>query len=132
MARKRSSTKSAYKEIIIEQMMSLGTYSEDYDILIDTMAETCFLRDKNLKEWKKWAKESGFMMVFPYTNKNGSTNLTPVPFYTNNIKFNETILKFGKELGLSPLSIKKSMMNGEDDDELETFLKGQSDSGEIS
>ena len=65
-------------------------------------------------------------MVFPYTNKNGSTNLTPVPFYTNNIKFNDTILKYGKELGLSPLSIKKSMLNGEEDDELDAFLKESS------
>lgn len=126
MAKRKGRSKTAYKNFIIEQMMSLGTYKEEYDVLIDTLAETCALRDKNLSEWNKWSKETGYLMVFPYTNKNGSTNLTPVPFYTNNIKFNDTILKYGKELGLSPLSIKKSMLNGEEDDELDTFLKESS------
>lgn len=117
------SSKKAYKEKIIEQMMSLGTYSQEYDILIDTLAETCFLRDKNLKEWNKWSKETGFTMVYPYTNKGGSTNLTPVPFYNNNIKFNDAILRYGKELGLSPLSINKATMNAEEDDALDSFVK---------
>lgn len=116
-------SKKAYKEKIIEQMISLGTYEQEYDILIETLAETCFLRDKNMLEWRKWSKETGYLMVYPYTNKGGSTNLTPVPFYNNNIKFNDAILKYGKELGLSPLSITKATTNAEEDDELDKFVK---------
>ena len=80
MAKRKGRSKTAYKNFIIEQMMSLGTYKEEYDVLIDTLAETCALRDKNLSEWNKWTKKTGYSMVFPSTNKNGSPNLTPEPF----------------------------------------------------
>ncbi len=124
---KKSSSANAYKQRIKKQMKQLGTYSSDFELLIDTLAETCHLRDVNLKEWDAWTEETGYRMAFPYTNKGGSTNMTTVPFYNNNIKFNELILKYTKELGLSPLTLEKAIINDDEDDPLDEFLKKNSE-----
>lgn len=84
-------------------MTGLAIYNEQYSILIDTLAQTCELRDKNLKEWK----DSGGHMVCEYTNKANATNIQKSPFYLNNIQFNDLILKYCKELCLSPSGINK-------------------------
>lgn len=96
-------SKDEYKESIISQMTELGIYQKQYDLLIETMAMTCELRDQNLEEWGR----EGFKMVIEYTNKAGATNISKSPFFLNNLQFNEQILKYGKELGLSPSATKK-------------------------
>ena len=114
------SSKKQYKDKIIDQMMELAIYNENYEILVDTLAETCHLRDKNLTAWRK----DGFNMVCEYTNKAGATNIQKSPYYLNNIQFNDLILKYCKELGLSPSGIKKLGSPTKDDkDELAQFIE---------
>ena len=95
--------KDAYKKNITKQMKQLGTYSPEFDLLIDTLAQTCEFRDKNMEEWTS----TGGEMVINYTNKAGATNVSKSPYYLNNLQFNEQILKYAKELCLSPTGIKK-------------------------
>lgn len=112
--------KEEYRELIINQMTELGIYQKQYDLLIDTMAMTCELRDQNLAEWSR----AGFAMVIQYTNKAGATNISKSPFFLNNLQFNEQILKYGKELGLSPSATKKlGNPLAEAKDDFDEFMK---------
>lgn len=109
-----------YRELIIKQMKDLTIYQEQYSVLIDTLAQTCEFRDRNMEEWK----DSGGAMVIEYTNKAGATNISKSPYYLNNLQFNEQILKYCKELCLSPSGTNKlGNPQAEQTDDFEDFLK---------
>lgn len=111
--------KYEYKKTIIEDMKALCIYQPQYDILIDTLAQTCEFRDKNMEEWKK----AGGQMVILYTNKGGATNPLKTPYYMNNLQFNEQILKYCKELCISPSGMNKlGHPNDEGKDDFEEFM----------
>lgn len=98
-------------------MQELGIYQEQYSLLIDTLAEICEQRDANMKQWKK----NGMEMVIVFTNKANQTNTMKSPYFLNNLQFNDQILKYCRELGISPLGIKKlgnPIKSGADDFEL--------------
>ncbi len=120
---KKITSVESYKDMIIQQMKDLETYSENFNVLIESLATQCYWRDVNLSEWKAFQKDSGYFMVYPYTNKSGSTNLTAVPYLNNNRNFNDSILKLCKELGLSPVSYSKASVPSDETDELDEFLK---------
>ncbi len=110
-------TKGRYRKLIIQQMKELSTYQEQYQLLIDTLADICEQRDNNLRQWKK----NGFEMVVPFTNKANQTNYMKSPYFLNNIQYNDQILKYCRELGISPLGIKKlgnPIKSGADDFEM--------------
>lgn len=122
--------KAGYIKKITSQMQSLGTYKEEYKILIDTMAQICADRDENMSEWKAYSKEHGSkskLMAMEYTNKAGATNLSKSPYYLNNLQFNEQILKFGKALGLTPTDINKACVDTKSDDPLDKFVASFTD-----
>lgn len=110
--------KGAYKKRIVEYMKNLGTYKEEYQIAIDTLSHICELRDANMAEWKN----NGYQMVTEYTNKAGATNVTKTQYYLNNLQFNDQILKYLRELGLSPTAMKRSQVAEDEKDELQEFL----------
>ena len=112
-------TKEQYKKLIIKDMKDLCIYQEQFNLLIDTLAQTCEFRDKNQEEWKK----SGGKMVIEYTNKAGATNISKSPYYLNNLQFNEQILKYCKELCISPSGMNKlGHPNDNDKDEFADFM----------
>jgi len=115
-------TKNAYKKEIIQQMKELCIYQQQYEILIDILAETCHMRDKNMQEWLDPELGKGLNTML-YTNKAGATNLSRSPYYLNNLQFQEQILKYCKELCLSPSGINKlGHPNEGATDEFDEFL----------
>ena len=121
----REMRKPGYVKQITFQMQQLGTYKEEFKILIDTMAQICADRDENMKEWKQFSLEHGSkakLMAMEYTNKAGATNLSKTPYYLNNLQFNEQILKYGKALGLTPTDINKACVDTSNEDPLDKFV----------
>ncbi|WP_304410089.1 P27 family phage terminase small subunit, partial [Faecalibaculum rodentium] len=89
------------------------------DMVIETLAMIYEQRDKNLA---KWEELDNFAPVCEYTNKAGATNLSKHPCYLNNLQYHEQILKYTKELGLTPSGAKKLNVSLEkDDDSLAEF-----------
>lgn len=115
-------TKRYYKEKIVKELQSLKIYKEEFDLLISVLAQICEHRDKNLEEWER---EGNMDMVIYYTNKGGATNISKSPYYLNDLQFNEQILKYCKELCLSPSGLKKLGQSNDDteSDELADFVK---------
>jgi len=108
-------TKKKYREMIIRQMQELGIYQEQYSLLIDTLADICEKRDANMRQWRK---EGKMQMVVSFTNKANQTNNMKSPYFLNDLQYNEQILKYCRELGISPLGIKKlgnPIKSGQDD-----------------
>lgn len=113
-------TKKQYVNAITKDMQNLNIYREEYALLVETLAQTCAFRDKNMAEWE----ESGFQMAIEYTNKAGATNISKSPYYLNNLQFNEQILKYCKELCLSPSGISKlGNPTTEEKDQLEELME---------
>lgn len=111
--------KAGYKKQIIEIMSSLKTYRQEFDFAIETLADICSQRDSNLKEWK----EAGGKQVVEYTNKGGATNLNKSPYFLNNLQYNEQILKYLKELGLTPANASRLGVSlSEEKDDLDEFV----------
>lgn len=96
--------KAGYKKRLIEILTSMKTYRSEFDFIIETLAGICEQRDRNLKEWHEIGEDK---QVVAYTNKGGATNLSRSPFFDNNLKYNEQILKYSKELGLAPSTATK-------------------------
>lgn len=113
-------TKKEYVKEITRQLKSLNLYREEFSILIETLATTCADRDANREEWKK---NENMSMVTSYTNTAGKTNIQKSPYYLNNLQYNEQILKYSKELCLSPSGLNKVGKNlaAEPDDEFDKF-----------
>lgn len=112
-------TKKAYIERLKKIMTSLHTYRTEFDFVIETLADICAQRDANLSEWKA----SGGKQVVEYTNKAGATNLNKSPYYLNNLQYNEQILKYLKELGLTPANASRlGVALSEEQDDLDEFV----------
>lgn len=110
---------AVYKARIIKDLKALGTYRPEFDMVIETLAMIYEQRDKNLA---KWEELDNFAPVCEYTNKVGATNLSKHPCYLNNLQYHEQILKYTKELGLTPSGAKKLNVSLEkDDDSLAEF-----------
>ena len=110
---------AVYKARIIKDLKALGTYRPELDMVIETLAMIYEQRDKNLA---KWEELDNFAPVCEYTNKAGATNLSKHPCYLNNLQYHEQILKYTKELGLTPSGAKKLNVSLEkDDDSLAEF-----------
>lgn len=113
-------TKKQYVSEITNQLKSLNLYREEFCIIIETLATICADRDANREEWDE---KEGMSMVTEYTNSAGKTNLQKSPYYLNNLQYNEQILKYCKELCLSPSGLNKVGKNlaVETEDALDKF-----------
>lgn len=96
-------TKTKWKNKIIEQCKSVGTYKESFLPVIETLAATLEQRDKTHIEFIKSGGES----VVGYTNKGGSTNMTKNPLLVLWDELNKSALAYWRDLGLTPSGLKK-------------------------
>ena len=96
-------TANEYKKIIIEDMKSVGTYKPQFDKVISNLAVVYADMDNAREQFDK----SGGSMVVKHTNKNGSTNLVKNPFYLVIEGLQGNILQYSRELGLTPMGLKK-------------------------
>ena len=71
--------------------------------VIETLASTLEQRDKTYSEFI----ESGGKAALPYTNKNGSTNLSKNPLLVLWDDLNKSALVYWRDLGLTPSGLKK-------------------------
>ena len=95
--------RKAWKEKIIGQCESVGTYRESFLPVIDTLALTLEQRDKTQTEFKK----SGGKSVIEYTNKSGNTNMVKNPLLVLWDDLNKSALSYWRDLGLTPAGLKK-------------------------
>ncbi len=96
-------TANEYKKLIIEDMKSVGTYKPQFDKVISNLAVVYADMDNAREQFDK----SGGSMVVKHTNKNGSTNLVKNPFYLVIEGLQGNILQYSRELGLTPMGLKK-------------------------
>ncbi|WP_289683759.1 P27 family phage terminase small subunit [Faecalibaculum rodentium] len=100
----KAKTKEYYKKLVVKAMTELGIYRPQFDQQIEQLAMIYHMRDLNLQQWEE---TDNFAQFIPYTNKAGATNISKHPAYLNNLQYGEQILKYLKELGLTPSSAKK-------------------------
>lgn len=92
-----------YRKKIISDMKKAGTYKTEYNRVIDNLAKIYADMDKAREDFIK----SGGNFVVKHTNKNGSTNLAKNPFYLTIEGLQSNILAYSRELGLTPMGLKK-------------------------
>lgn len=64
--------KETWKKRINSQLENLGTYSPEYSVAIDSLADALAQYDSTMKQWIDSSKANGFktlQMVVEYTNK---------------------------------------------------------------
>ena len=96
-------TEKGYKQRIISNCKSIGTYRKEFDLVIDNLAYMYVRRDLT----KEAYRQSGEELVVEQVNKNGSKYATRNPYLTELDNCNKIILELEKELGLTPLAKKK-------------------------
>lgn len=96
-------TTNDYKKKIIEDMKSVGTYKPEFDKVITNLANIYVDIDVARKQFDA----SGGKLVVQHTNKNGSTNLVKNPFYLIIEGLQTNVLQYSRELGLTPMGLKK-------------------------
>ena len=96
-------SKTKWKNLINNQLTSLGLQNDAYESTVKSLAAILEQRDKTYEEFKK----SGGKSVIEYTNKGGSTNMTKNPLLVLWDDLNKTALAYWRELGLTPSSYKK-------------------------
>ena len=96
-------TEKGYKQKIIASCTSIGTYKKEFDLVIERLAFMYARRDLTREEYKK----NGETLVVEQVNKNGSKYTVRNPYLTEIDNCNKIILELEKELGLTPLAIRK-------------------------
>ena len=94
---------STYKKHIIKNMKSLGIYKPEFLGTINELAK--MLEDMDAAREKFEA--DGSKIIVEHTNKNGSTNLAKNPLYLALEGMQARVLQYYKELGLTPIGLKK-------------------------
>lgn len=92
-----------YKKELREQMKSVGTYKEEFEIIIDATAKLLADYDDAVYKFEK----SGSNIIIKHTNKAKETNAAKNPFYLAIETMRTHILKYLNELGLTPAGLKK-------------------------
>lgn len=92
-----------YKKLIIKNMKSVGTYKPEFDKVITNLANIYVDMDIAREQFES----TGGKLVVQHTNKNGSTNLVKNPFYLIIEGLQANILQYSRELGLTPIGLKK-------------------------
>ena len=92
-----------YKNLIIEDMVEVGTYKPQFNKIIDNLAKIYDDMDIAREQFER----SGGQLIVKHTNKNGSTNIVKNPYYLIIEGLQSNILQYSRELGLTPLGLKK-------------------------
>lgn len=95
--------KKEWLKVIQEACEKAGTYSEEYESTIDTLAGIMEVRDKAQEQYEA----SGSNPVVSYTNKGGYTNLRKNPALQVITDQNAAALAYWRDLGLTPAGFKK-------------------------
>ena len=95
--------KSKWKQKIIEQCESVGTYQEAFLPMIEALAGILEQRDKTHAEFTS----SGGKSVVTYINKFGAENMTKNPLLVLWDDLNKSALAYWRDLGLTPAGLKK-------------------------
>ena len=94
--------KEAWKKRIKKACMDAGTYRDEFDMIISSLAEILETRDKV----KKYYYDSGAEPIVMRTNKGGHTNIEENPILVTYNNYNKTAMMYWKELGLTPKGLK--------------------------
>jgi hypothetical protein len=97
-----------YKAELKKQMKAVGTYKDEFEIIIDATAKLLADYDDAVDKFKK----SGSNIIIKHTNKAKETNTVKNPFYLVIEGMRAQILKHLNELGLTPAGLKKINENG--------------------
>lgn len=89
-------------------MKAVGTYKDEFEIIIDATAKLLADYDDAVDKFKK----SGSNIIIKHTNKAKETNTVKNPFYLVIEGMRAQILKHLNELGLTPAGLKKINENG--------------------
>ena len=92
-----------YKNSIIENMKSVGTYKDEFLDIIDSLAKIYYDYDDACYKFK----QSGSNFMIKHTNKSGATNIVKNPYYLVIEGLRQNILSYSRELGLTPAGLKK-------------------------
>lgn len=92
-----------YKDLIKQNMVEVGTYKPQFDKVINNLAKIYEDMDTAREQFEK----SGGSLIVKHTNKNGSTNLVKNPYYLIIEGLQANILQYSRELGLTPMGLKK-------------------------
>lgn len=95
--------KAKWKQKIIEQCRSVGTYQDAFLPMIESLAGILEQRDRTHAEFTK----SGGKSVVLYTNKAGAENMTKNPLLVLWDDLNKSALAYWRDLGLTPAGLKK-------------------------
>lgn len=90
-----------------ENMMRLGTYKEEFDVVIRRYAEMRMQFDKLNEQWY----EKGCLITEDYTNKNGSTNKRKTALYLSIESIRKELLEMENIFGLTPKGLKQIQTN---------------------
>lgn len=96
---KAKSWRKRLKDCCIEA----GTYRPYFDSIIYTLADILEARD----ETQKWYKEQGGVPIVWHTNKAGAKNLEQHPALTTVASLNKQALAYFRDLGLTPVGLKR-------------------------
>ena len=95
--------KKEWLKVIKEACERAGTYSEEYESTIDTLAGIMEIRDRAQERYEA----DGAEPVVEYTNKAGHTNLRKNPALQVITDQNAAALSYWRDLGLTPAGFKK-------------------------
>lgn len=107
MAGKEKSLR-VWRNEIVKNMKSVGTYDEAFEHTIDILAKMLFDYQDAMIKFEK----SGGNIIVSHTNKSGATNPTKNPFYQAIEKLRADMVVYSRELGLTPAGYKKLKPSG--------------------
>ena len=96
-------TEKGYRQKIVARCKGIGTYRQEFDWIIDMLAELYVRRDLTKEQYK----QSGESIIIEQTNKSGNKYTTKNPYLAEIDNCEQRILELEKELGLTPLAKKK-------------------------
>lgn len=126
-------------DVIVTRTKAVGTYKEEFDSIIQTLAEILEERDRVKAEYVK----AGSMPYVVYISDRGSENIRENPILKQWLDLNDRCLVYWREIGLTPAGLKKitEEMGGTESNPLESILSGlekgharkkvQADSGKV-
>ena len=106
-------TKTRWKNKIKKACREAGTYQPQFDYVIDTLAGIMEMRDNAQEIFES----SGGNPVVKHTNKAGAANIVKNPALVVIMDCNAQALSYWRDLGLTPLVMKRLGVDIEQDDE---------------
>lgn len=96
--------KGAWKKKIIDNMKSVGTYSDAYMSAVETLADILARRDLALKQWT----DEGCLLTVIKTQDRGAQNMAKNPLLAILQECERDALTYWGQLGLTPSGLRKA------------------------